>query len=331
MPIFVTKVVTSTIPVMKKLTNVTLTACLLWAYAVGIVTAQTITPELAYKAEATTGEGAIWHPDRQTLFWVDIEGKTLYEFLPDKKECRRWTFDRMVTTVVPETANTVVVALQDEIIRFNLTDGAHTSVAKIDDKGATYRFNDGKCDPQGRLWAGTMTMGAPRGSAELYTIDHKGTVTTRLTGITTSNGLVWTADQQTMYYNDTPTGRVARYAYDPATGDVMYDGIAVSIPKGTGGPDGMAIDSRGNIWVAQWGGSGVYCYNPRTGELITRIEVPAPNVASCAFGGENLDTLYITTARAWLSAEQLEKNPLSGSLFYCKPGVTGVPANRFKK
>ncbi len=316
---------------MKKRINVVVAACFLWVCTTGVGLAQTITAELAYKAEATTGEGSIWHPDRKTLFWVDIEGKTLYEFMPDKKDCRTWTFDRMVTTVVPETANTVIVALQNEIIRVNLTDGSHTSIAKIDDGGGKYRFNDGKCDPQGRLWAGTMTMGAPRGSAELYTIDGKGTVATRLTGITTSNGIVWTADQKTMYYNDTPTGRVARYAYDAATGDVMYDGIAVSIPKGTGGPDGMAIDSHGNLWVAQWGGSGVYCYNPSTGELVTKVEVPARNVASCAFGGENLDILYITTARARLSAEDIALNPLSGSLFYCKPGVTGVPANRFKK
>ncbi len=316
---------------MKRRTNAAFTACILWVSMLCTGVAQTITPQLAYKAEATTGEGAIWHPDRQSLFWVDIEGKTLYEYLPDRKDCRKWTFDRMVTTVVPETANSVVVALQDEIIRVNLSDGSHTSIAKIDDGGRKYRFNDGKCDPQGRLWVGTMTMGAPRGSAELYTIDGKGTVTPRLSGITISNGIVWTADRQTMYYNDTPTGRVARYGYDAATGDVMYDGIAVSIPKGTGGPDGMAIDSNGNIWVAQWGGSGVYCYNPGTGELVTKIDVPAPNVASCAFGGEKLDILYITTARAGLSAEKLAANPLSGSLFYCKPGVTGVPSNRFKK
>ncbi len=92
----------------------------------------------------------------------------------------------------------------------------------------------------------------------------------------------------------------------------------------------MTIDKDDNLWVAQWGGYGVYCYNPYTGELLKKIEVPAPNVASCAFGGEKLDTLYITTARAGLSPEQLEKYPLSGSLFYCVPGTTGVRPNYFK-
>ena len=109
----------------------------------------------------------------------------------------------------------------------------------------------------------------------------------------------------------------------------MYDGVAVNIPEGTGSPDGMTIDCNDNLWVAQWGGGGVYCYNPYTGDLLTKIVVPAPHVASCAFGGDKLDTLYITTARAGLSKEQLEEYPLSGSVFCCKPGAKGVPANCF--
>lgn len=105
-----------------------------------------ISPDLAFRAEATTGEGSIWHPDRNTLFWVDIEGKTLYEYIPDLQNCRSWQFDRMVSTVVPETDSTVVVALQNEIIRVNLTDGNTTSIAPIPDNNGKIRCNDGKCD-----------------------------------------------------------------------------------------------------------------------------------------------------------------------------------------
>ncbi len=288
------------------------------------------TPELAYRAEATTGEGSIWHPDRKSIFWVDIEGKTLYEFLPETKTSEKWTFDRMVTTVVPETANSVIVALQDEIIRLNLSDGSSASIAKINDGGGSLRCNDGKCDPEGRLWVGTMTLTAPRNSAALYMIHANATVEKKIDSVTISNGIVWTADKKYMYYNDTPTGRIARYKYDAVSGDVIYDGVAVTLERGTGGADGMTIDSEGNLWVAQWGGYGVYCYNPVTGKLIRKIEVPAPNVASCAFGGENLDILYITTARAGLSDEKLKEYPLSGSLFCCKPGVKGVQPNYFK-
>lgn len=285
--------------------------------------------ELVLQAEATTGEGAVWHPGRHSLFWVDIEGKTLYEYLPVVSDCRQWTFDRMVSTVVPETDATVVVALQDEIVRVDLGDGHTTSIVHIPDGEGTIRCNDGKCDPRGRLWIGTMGFGAPTGVATLYCVEADGKRTTKLTGVTISNGIVWSSDKKYMYYNDTPTRRIVRYGYDEVTGDIVYEGIAVTIPEGTGSPDGMAIDAQDRLWVAQWGGYGVYCYDPRTGELLAKIEVPAPHVASCAFGGENLDELYITTARAGLSDEQLEKYPLSGSLFRCKPGVEGGSMYRF--
>ena len=288
-----------------------------------------IPAELAYQAEATTGEGSIWHPERHTLFWVDIEGQTLYEYHPDTKECSSWKFDRMVSTVVPETDSTVIIALQDEIVRVNLHDGHTTSIAPIPDENGKVRCNDGKCDPAGHLWVGTMGFGAPKGAGTLYTVSPAGTVTTKLKKVTISNGIVWSSNKKFMYYNDTPTGKIARYRYDADNGDILFDGIAVTLPGGTGVPDGMAIDSDDHLWVAQWGGYGIYCYNPYTGELLAKVEVPAPNVASCAFGGKKMDTLYITTARAGLSEEQLREYPLSGSVFCCKPGVKGIRANCF--
>lgn len=291
---------------------------------------KTIEANLAFKAEATTGEGSIWHPDRNTLFWVDIEGKTLYEFYPDKQDCKTWEFDRMVSTVVPETDSTVIVSLQDEIVRVNLNDSSLTSVAPIPDQEGRIRCNDGKCDPAGRLWIGTMGFGAPEGAGTLYTVIPDGTVTTKLNKVTISNGIVWSANKKYMYYNDTATGRVARYRYDEKTAEILFDGVAVLMGPGTGSPDGMTIDSNDNLWVAQWGGYGVYCYNPYTGELLAKVEVPAPNVASCAFGGKDMNTLYITTARAGLSDKQLEEYPLSGSLFVCNPGANGPEPYRFK-
>lgn len=291
---------------------------------------QIISSDLAFKAEATTGEGSIWHPDRNTLFWVDIEGKTLYEFFPEKKDCRKWEFDRMISTVVPETDSTVVVSLQNEIVRVNLNDSGLTSIAPIPDHEGKVRCNDGKCDPAGRLWVGAMGFGAPEGAGCLYSVQRDGSVVTKLERVTISNGIVWSSDKKYMYYNDTPTGKVARYRYDDKTGDILFDGIAVTLPEGCGAPDGMTIDKNDHLWVAQWGGYGVYCYNPLTGELLGKVEVPAPHVASCAFGGKELDTLYITTARAGLTKEQLEEYPLSGSVFCCKPGVKGVETNLFR-
>lgn len=282
--------------------------------------------EVVYKATATTGEGSIWHSSRQSLFWVDIEGKTLYELLPATKNCRSWIFDRMVSTVVAETDSTVLVALQDEIVRVNLTTGNQEHIADVENRDGGLRCNDGKCDTEGRFWVGTMCMQAPEGSASLYCIYPDGLVVPKIDSVTISNGLVWSADKKWMYYIDTPTKKIMRYRYDAPTGDILPDGVAVSVPEGTGVPDGMAIDKDGNLWVAQWGGYGVYCYSPETGELLQKIDVPAPNVASCAFGGAKLDILYITTARAGLPDGVLQQYPLSGSVFTCIPGVEGVEA-----
>lgn len=286
--------------------------------------------QVVYTATATTGEGSIWHPERKSLFWVDIEGKTLFEYLPDSSKCRSWNFDRMVSTVVPESDSTVVVSLQNEIVRVNVNTGVQEHVASVGDMEGKLRCNDGKCDPQGRFWVGTMCMNAPAETAQLLMLDDSCRMVPKIDKVTISNGLVWSADNQWMYYIDTPTNKIARYRYDASTGDITYDGIAVTIPENCGAPDGMAIDENGNLWVAHWGGFGVYCWNPHTGELLNRIQVEAPNVASCAFGGEQLDTLYITTARAGLSKEELEKYPESGSLFVYTPGVKGVKTNFIK-
>ena len=218
---------------------------------------KSISSELVYEAKAVTGEGSIWHPSRNTLFWVDIEGQTLYEYHPADKTCSSWRFDRMISTVVPETDTTVVVALQDEIVRVHLSDGHTASIAPIPDDGGKLRCNDGKCDPAGRLWVGTMGFGAPKEAGTLYCVLPDGEVVPKLRKVTISNGIVWTSDKQYMYYNDTPTGRIARYRYDAASGEISFDGIAVVLPEGSGSPDGMTIDGNDNLWVAQWGGSGV--------------------------------------------------------------------------
>ena len=319
------------------------------------------TAQLLFRATASTGEGAIWHPGRRSLLWVDIEGKTLHEYVPTtfgKVSCgtgelmsgtkpagsdtlrtvmtvpsvtRRWTFDRMVSTVVPETDSTVIVAVQNRVERIDLNSDTREVLARIDDRNGSVRTNDGKCDPAGRLWLGTMAFAGTPGAGTLYCLDPTGIPSVKLGSVTISNGIVWSADRRTMYYVDTPTRRVSRYRYDDSTGAIAYEGIAVQIPEEMGFPDGMTIDRCGNLWIALWGGYGVGCWNPHSGELLHRIFVPCPNAASCAFGGENLDTLYITTAGGTPDSRLRQDYPLSGSLFVCKPGVYGVKACFFYK
>lgn len=288
-----------------------------------------INAEVVYRTEARLGEGAIWHPDRKALLWVDIENKTLYEFSPAKKKCKSWKLDRKVTTVVPESKNTVVVALDNSIVRFDLTNRSTEEIAPIDTKGGRLRCNDGKCAPNGWLWVGTLSNDGEKGKATLYCVRPDGRVDAMVKGVSVSNGIVWSRNKKYIYYNDSPTGKIKRFRYDSRSGDIIANGVAVSIPQGTGMPDGMTIDRNDNLWVAQWGGFGVYCYNAYTGQLLAKVEVPAPNVTSCAFGGENLDILYITTAREGLSKEELAAYPLSGCVFACKPGAIGIPPNYF--
>lgn len=278
---------------------------------------------LVLDAKATLGEGAIWHPVEQKLYWVDIEGKQLHIYDPASDENQAISTGEKVGTVVPVQGGGVLLALQDGIHKMDVRSGETTFVVNAE-KDPGIRYNDGKCDPAGRFWVGTI---AGTGEAALYRIDRDGSIHRMLDDVTVSNGIVWSADKKTMYYVDTPTGKVMAFDYDHATGDISRPRVAVDVPAGMGFPDGMTIDEEGKLWVAHWGGSCVARWDPETGELLQKIEVPGPNTTSCAFGGENLDVLYITTARQGLSEDQLKAFPLSGGVFAVKPGVRGVPAD----
>ena len=191
------------------------------------------------------------------------------------------------------------------------------------------RFNDGKCDPAGRFWAGTLSLEGKRGTCNLWRLDADLSVHKMLEGVSVSNGIVWTADRTAMYYVDTPTRRVDRFDYDHDTGEIDNRSVAVRIPDGMGFPDGMTIDSEGMLWVCLWQGGKVSRWDPVTGELLATVDLPASNVTSCAFGGEELDQLYITTARITIDEERLKEQPLAGGLFRADVGVTGVPAYEF--
>ena len=282
---------------------------------------------LVLDAKATLGEGAIWHPGEQKLYWVDIEGRQVHIYDPSTGEDRQLPTGRKVGTVVPVSTGGVLVALQDGIHKMDIQNGKLTFLVNAE-KEAEIRYNDGKCDPAGRLWVGTM---AGHEKAALYRVDGDGGMHLMLDSVTCSNGIVWSADKKTMFYVDTPTMKIMAFDYDNASGNISNPRVVVKVPPGMGAPDGMTIDEEGKLWVAHWGGSCVARWDPVTGELLQKINVPGPHTTSCAFGGKNLDTLYITTARDGLSEEQLREYPLSGGLFAIKPGVRGVPAEFFRE
>ncbi|MCB2408018.1 SMP-30/gluconolactonase/LRE family protein [Hymenobacter lucidus] len=283
---------------------------------------------VALPARAQLGEGAIWHPQEHKLYWVDIEGRSLHIFDPATGQARQLPTHSRVGTVVPAGPGQVLVALQSGLHRMNTETGALTLLVNpLTEPGL--RFNDGKCDPAGRFWVGTLDMNDQPHRAALYRLDPDGSLHTMLTGITISNGLAWSSDNQTMYYIDTPTRTVQAFDYDHATGHISHGRVAIRIPEADGLPDGMTMDAEGQLWIALWGGGQVACYDPLTGEKCRAIAVPAPNTSSCAFGGPGLRTLFITTARQDLSPAQLAEYPLSGSVFAVEPGVAGIAANRY--
>ena len=289
---------------------------------------KSLNARLVLNARAQLGEGSLWHPIEKKLYWIDIEGKELHIFDPVSKEDKVINVGNRIGTVVPVESGGLLVALENGIHFLNPINNELTFLCNPLEKGV--RFNDGKCDPAGRFWVGSMELNLKKGAASLYRFDIDKSLHTMFTSVTCSNGIVWTADKKTMYYIDTETGNVDAFDYDGSSGTITNRRVAVKIPDGNGSPDGMCIDSEDKLWVALWGGSGVGRFDGRTGEMLEKVYVPAPHTTSCAFGGEDLKTLFITTGLHELSMIEKDRYPLSGGLFCVDTDVQGVPANFYK-
>jgi sugar lactone lactonase YvrE len=189
------------------------------------------------------------------------------------------------------------------------------------------RMNDGKCDPAGRFWAGTMELdGAPDRGA-LYRLDGPGAARQMVAPVSISNGLGWSLDGAWMYFIDTPTKTVRRYPFDMASGDLGPPSVLVDARAHLGAPDGMTVDADGNLWVAFWDGGAVRCFS-RAGEILEEVSLPVRRPTSCTFGGPDLRQLLVTTARHELTESELRDEPLAGSVLVLEPGVAGLPATR---
>jgi sugar lactone lactonase YvrE len=281
---------------------------------------------------AVLGEGAIWNAPLQRLHWIDIEGQRVFTYDPATGENRAIDVGRKVGTVVPRARGGLMLAVHEGFASLDPESGrVELLPLPPGHDPAVVRFNDGKCDPSGRFWAGTMALvKGPRPLGRLYRLDADGAVQVMLREVGTSNGIAWSLDRRTLYFIDTPLRRVDAFDYDDATGAIASRRTVISIPADLGRPDGSTIDAEGMLWVAMYEGWAVTRWNPRTGELLQTIRLPVARVTSCAFGGPALDTLYLTSARQNFSAEQLAAQPLAGSLFKVKPGVRGLPAFEFQ-
>jgi sugar lactone lactonase YvrE len=191
------------------------------------------------------------------------------------------------------------------------------------------RFNDGKCDSAGRFWAGTMDFACEARTGALYRYDPDGSCVRHEMGFAVTNGPTWSRDERTMYFNDTVERRVLAFDFDVASGALSNRREWLRFADGDGFPDGMTTDSAGRLWLAHWGGACVSCHDPVSGAELGRIALPTSHITNCAFGGADLRTLFVTSARFGLSAEQLAAQPLAGGLFAIELDAHGAPASMF--
>lgn len=284
--------------------------------------------ELVLDAKATLAEGPTWDEETQKLYWLDIEKKQLNKFDPVSKQNVVTQFDQYVSAVALKKSGGLVLAMQHGFYFMDLDKDKPTPIIDPEAHLPNNRFNDGKCDPLGQFWAGTMSMNNESEAGALYCLNKHREVSSKISGVSVSNGLAWSPDGRTMYYIDSPTKQVVAYDFD-AIGNISNRRVVVNIPEGEGVPDGMTIDEEGHIWVAQWGGYKVSRWNVNDGTRLAEVSVPAAHVTSCTFGGDKLDELYITTARSGLTDRMLAEQPLAGGIFKMKTGVKGLPAMKY--
>jgi sugar lactone lactonase YvrE len=285
--------------------------------------------EVVLEAHASVGEGPTWDERTNTLVWVDIMGNSVHVYDPASGRDQVIDVGQPVGAAGLRQGGGLVLALRDGLGVLEADLRTVRMVSDVERDIATNRFNDGKCDPAGRFWAGSMAFAVTPGAGALYRMDADHRVTRMLSGVTLSNGLDWSADNQQMFYIDSPTQGVDVFDFDLERGELGERRRIISIPADEGLPDGMTIDAEGGIWVALHGSGSVRRYLP-DGRLERVIRVPnARLVTCCAFGGPDLSDLYITSMSYGLSAEELREQPLAGALFRCRPGVQGRPAHRF--
>ena len=281
--------------------------------------------ELLVDAHAQVGEGPLWDEERQVLYWVDILSSLLYIYDPATGENRALDVGRHVGTVVTRASGGLMLAVREGFASFDLETQELTLIANPEAHITGNRFNDGKCDPAGRFWAGTMAYENPTNQGSLYRLDTDFSVHKIFGDVAISNGIIWSLDHTTMYYIDTLRKNVRAFDYADDTGDISNERVIINVPEEIGMPDGMAIDSEGMLWVAHYGGSCVSRWNPNTAQLLEKIDLPVTQVTACAFGGPNLDILFITSAAQELDAAELERQPLGRRAIFHQDAVPGSP------
>lgn len=278
------------------------------------------------------GEGVIWDEINLSVWWTDIQDNKLFQYhLATEKLQVYPTPQRVGCFGFVENSNQLIVAFESGIAYFEPVSGQVNWISKPSQADGS-RFNDGRIDRLGRFWPGTMMEAEENAEpfAKLYQVNPNHQVITRLDSIKVANGLCWSPDGSIMYHADSPERTIYQFDSNPQTGEISNKQVFIQTPENIF-PDGSTVDKHGNLWNAQWDGSRVVCYSP-TGEMLGQINVPAARSSCVAFGGENLDLMFVTSASVGLSEQELIDQPQAGNLFiYQLPESIGLIESRFKK
>jgi sugar lactone lactonase YvrE len=267
------------------------------------------------------GECPVWLPEAQLLQRVDITGCAILRLDVGSGREQRYGTAGHVGFALPAPGGGLVAGVGRRLVRLAKPGAPAVGIADVERSLTANRFNDAAFDPVGRLWAGTMSTVRAPGTAALYRFAD-GVVEPAITGVTISNGLDWNLDFTVLYYVDSTTQRIDAIEFDLDGGRLGARRAFAEIDPGDGLPDGLAVDGDGGVWVALFGGGEVRRYLP-DGSLDARFRLPVTNPTSLAFGGPRLDELYVTSARHRLSPEQLQAEPLAGSVLRLRPGIRG--------
>lgn len=271
------------------------------------------------------GEGPLWHPLRKELFWFDILSHRLYARGKDRQ--KHWTFDEPVSAAGWIDENALLVASASGLLKFDTSSGHSDMITPLEGDNPVTRSNDGRADPYGGFWIGTMGRGAEPGAGAIYRY-YRGELRCLFDNITISNAICFSPDKRYAYFADTVVGKVMRQKLHPDHG--WPDGhpdTYLDLSHESFGVDGAVVDKQGRFWNAQWGAGRVSCYNPE-GALIHTVTLPTPQTTCPAFGGSDLSTLYITTARQDLSEEALMQDQCAGQTFIVDLSTSGQEEHR---
>ena len=289
---------------------------------------------VAVAAAALLGESPVWHPRENALYYADIPGHRLQRFDPASGELVHWDFDTDVASLAPCPDGSLLLAMRDGLWRFDPQGGARMRLAEPPYDPAKERFNDGKCDPQGRFWAGTIYEPRDAAKATLHCWAG-GKLVRRADNATVGNGLAWSPNGRTLYWSDTKAHTIYAFDFEPATGELGGRRVFARFPlkqegqslDGYGGrPDGAAVDAEGCYWVAMFEGQRLLRLSP-AGELLREVRLPVRCATMPCFGGADLKTIYITTSREKRPAAELAAQPMAGCVLALDVDVPGLPVN----